>query len=64
MFSHLVTFEKQLKQYKIEFKYNGREIKTVYINGLDVNWSRLIMLEIQKFYRDDAPEFEKKLKGL
>jgi len=65
MFSHLVTTEidEQHKtvHYKIEFKHDKRIIKTVYINGNDSDWSKNLMSEINKFYRDDAPEFEKKL---
>jgi len=55
MFTHNITLEGSL--YKLEFKYDGRVVKTVYINALDVNWSRSIMEEIQQFYNFDMQKF-------
>lgn len=66
MFTHLITTETDNKhlttQYKIEFKYQGRVIKTVYINAHDANWSRNVMSEVTQFYKVDAPKFLEGLK--
>ena len=59
MFNHNVTVENEM--YKVEFLYNGIEVKTVYVNSLTAESSMQVIDEIEKLYNTDHSKFIAKM---